>query len=79
MFLGNEQTSVKLLLYTPFIRECFVLSLIEFGPVVLHGEDDLYISSMCFHYFAIISLLKSVALHLERIDSTLPKKTLCQV
>ena len=40
--------------WIPFTHGCFVLSLVEIGPVVLEIRDFFFISSMYFRWFVII-------------------------
>ena len=54
----------------------------EFGRNWPSGsaEEDFQISSMYFHYFRnYLPLEKGGALHLSKLESSLPKDALCQV
>ena len=60
--------------------ECFVSSLVEIGQVVLVKKTLIFIN-VYFVYFVIISpcMDKGTALHLNKLESPLPKDALCQV
>ena len=65
----------------PFTKECFLLSLVEIGPVVLEKNIFKISSVWCiFCYFVIISPWKREWPFLwTNLDAPLPKDAFCQV
>ena len=65
--------------WIPFIQGKVVPSLVEIGPMLL-DRKILKFCQRIFSYFIIISpLKKNVALHLNKLESPLPKDDLCLV
>ena len=61
-----------------FTQGCFVTSLVENSPKG-SGEEDFLISSMYIRYFKnYLPLEKGGVLHLNKLESSLPKDALCQ-
>ena len=67
--------------WIPFTHGCFVLSLVEIGPVVLEIRDFFFL----FHQCIFASLLSSSlgkglggVLRLNKLESPSPKDSLCQ-
>ena len=64
--------------WIPITLECFVLSLVEIGPVILKNTILKFVNVFwLFRYY--LPLEKGVALHLNKYESPLPKDALCQV
>ena len=52
---------------------------IEIGPVVLEKKGFLNIINVCLLFSFNLSLVKDVALHLNKLESLLYKDVLCQI
>ena len=64
--------------WIPFTQGCIVASLVKIGPVVL--EKKIFKFLQCIFQFSnYLPLEKGVALHLNRLEFSLPKDALCQV
>ena len=64
--------------HSPHLRVPHAKCLIEIGPVVL--EEMIFKVLQCIFPISLLSPLgKTVALHLNKLESTLPKNALCQV
>ena len=59
---------------------CFVSNLVEIRPVVLEMKKFKFVNAFfLFPYYMYLPLENSMALHLNKLESTLPKDALCQL
>ena len=64
--------------YIPFTKRCFVLNLVEIGPLVLE-EKILNFVNVFSLFRKYLPLKNGVALHLNKNESPSPKNALCKV
>ena len=65
--------------WIPFNQWWFVLRWVKIGPVVLEKKIFLNFVNVFSLFHNYLSLEKGGALHLHKLESPLPKDTLCQV